>query len=143
MRKELLRKAGLAASGAIFCGAAVTVAAAPAQAAALGCTYPYVCLYNSSDVKVEQYKVITSDYQSFKRTDVYYGVNTRNDDVAYIRYTNGNVACIPAGQSNTVWDLRYWGTPNGIRISSDPTCWQLAQVRAEPDKHHRVVPKAS
>lgn len=92
-------------------------------AGALGCTYPYVCLYNANDQKVEQYRVVTSGWQSFSRTDVYYGVNTRNDDVAYIRYTNGTVACLPAGTASTVWNLRAHGVPNGIRIDSSSVCF--------------------
>ncbi len=85
--------------------------------------YPYACLYNANDVKVEQYKVVTSGWQSFTRTDVYYAVNTRNDDVVYIRYTNGRVGCLTAGNASTVWNLRSLGVPNGIRIDSSAVCF--------------------
>ncbi|GAB2989493.1 hypothetical protein GCM10027184_48530 [Saccharothrix stipae] len=90
---------------------------------ALGCTYPFACLYNSNKTKVEQFQVVTSGWQPFSRTDVYYAVNTRNDDVVYIRYTNGTVGCLTAGDASLVWNLRSLGVPNGIRIDSSPVCF--------------------
>ncbi|MFT7836924.1 hypothetical protein Q5530_12310 [Saccharothrix sp. BKS2] len=90
---------------------------------ALGCAYPYACLYNSNRTKVEQFQVVTSGWQSFSRTDVYYGVNTRNDDVVYIRYTNGKVGCLGSGNASLVWNLRSLGVPNGIRIDSSSVCF--------------------
>lgn len=91
-------------------------------AGAWGCQYPYACLYNADGKMVEKYKVVTSGWQTFTRQDVYYGVNTRNDDVVYIRYTNGNVYCMSAGDPDFAYYLRPYGIPNGIRISSSATC---------------------
>ncbi|MFC7614428.1 hypothetical protein ACFQV2_13755 [Actinokineospora soli] len=92
-----------AAIAAVAFGSLMHPTAAVAEAGpdnvtgAWGCEWPYACLYNSAGTKVSQYKAVTSGWQSFSRTDVYYGVNTRNDDVVYIRFTNGRVACLPAG----------------------------------------------
>ncbi|MGW4111222.1 hypothetical protein ACWEFJ_10115 [Actinosynnema sp. NPDC004786] len=104
-------------------GAASAAPGEVATAGALGCAYPYACLYNANEQKVEQFQVITSGWQGFNRTDVYYGVNTRNDDVVYIRYTNGKVGCLRPGNAGLVWDLRALGVPNGIRIDSSPVCF--------------------
>jgi hypothetical protein len=65
--------------------------------------------------------VVTSGWQSFSRTDVYHAVNTRNDDVVYIRHTNGVVYCLPSGHPERVYRL-YTYVPNGIRISSSSSC---------------------
>jgi hypothetical protein len=86
-----------------------------------GCEYPYVCLYDVNANMVEKYKVITSGWQTFSRRDIYYAVNTRNDDIAYIRFTNGKVFCLPAGNPDRYYYLDQ-GTPNAIRISSSSTC---------------------
>ncbi|MFC6090085.1 hypothetical protein [Saccharothrix lopnurensis] len=90
---------------------------------ALGCAYPYACLYNANQAKVGQFQVVTSGWQAFGRTDVYYAVNTRNDDVVYIRYTNGRVGCLGSGNASLVWNLRALGVPNGIRIDSSSVCF--------------------
>ncbi|GAA4419673.1 hypothetical protein GCM10023148_19080 [Actinokineospora soli] len=118
-----------AAIAAVAFGSLMHPTAAVAEAGpdnvtgAWGCEWPYACLYNSAGTKVSQYKAVTSGWQSFSRTDVYYGVNTRNDDVVYIRFTNGRVACLPAGDAWSVYYLRSIGVPNGIRIDSSPICF--------------------
>lgn len=109
-------------------GCALAIAAAPADAAPrvparyYSCTYPQACLYNQVVDVLLRYKDITTKWQSFTRTDVYWGLNTRNDDVVYIRYTNGQTACLPAGDPMATYYLRDLGTPNGIRIDSSPVC---------------------
>jgi hypothetical protein len=124
----MARKLGTIAAGAALSGGALAVAAAPAHATPrtpvpyYNCTYPYVCLYNDVVDTVLKYRDITPGWQSFTRTDVYYGLNTRNDDVAYIRYTNGKSACIPSGDPMALYDLREYGVPNGIRIDSSAVC---------------------
>lgn len=117
-----LRKAlRVVAAGALMSGAAVAVTAGPAQAAALGCVYPYACLYDFDNVLLHRYQVVTSGFQSTSG-DIVKGVNTRNDDVVYIRYTNGLIKCMPAGHSSSVYDAGYYGIVNGIRIDSASTC---------------------
>ncbi|MCW2865607.1 MAG: hypothetical protein JWP48_7315 [Actinoallomurus sp.] len=128
MPSGMARKLGTTLAVAALSGGAVAVAAAPAHAAPrtpvpyYNCTYPYVCLYNQVVDTVLKYRDFTTGWQSFSRTDVYFAVNTRNDDTAYIRYTNGDTACIPSGNPRAIYDLREFGTPNGIRIDTNPNC---------------------
>jgi hypothetical protein len=128
MRSGMARKLGTTLAAAALSGGAVAVAAAPAHAAPLtpvpyyNCTYPYVCLYNQVVDTVLKYRDFTTGWQSFSRTDVYYAVNTRNDDTAFIRYTSGYTVCIPSGNPSAIYELREFGTPNGIRIDTNPTC---------------------
>lgn len=99
----------------------------PAAADTLGstCPYPYVCFYNSLDYYgnyFQRYQDVTSSYQSVPARSGYLTVvNTRNDDVAYVRYVfNGRteVKCLRPSSSFTVTD----GRATGIRISSSSTC---------------------
>lgn len=125
-----LRKAIQAtAATALMSGAVVAVTAAPAEAAALSCPYPYTCLYNFDKGMIHQYQVVTSTFQSISNgSNVVWGVNSRNDDVVFVRYTNGVVACMQAGTPNTIYDVGYYGITNGIRIDSAATCgssWKI------------------
>jgi hypothetical protein len=128
MPSRMARKLGTMIAVAAVSGGTLALAVAPADAAPrtpvpyYNCTYPYVCLYNQTMDIVLKYRDFTSTWQSFTTPDVYFGLNTRNDDIAYIRYTNGKVACIPSGNPMAVYDLRALGTPNGIRIDTSPTC---------------------
>jgi hypothetical protein len=121
----MVRKLGAAVVVAGLAGGAVMAATTPAHATPVpnyNCTYPYVCLYNKVMDLTLKYQDVTSGYQGFSNTGIYYGLNTRNDDVAYIRYTNGKVACMPSGSPMAIYDLRQVGVPNGIKISSADTC---------------------
>lgn len=135
MISSLRRSLGTVAGAALLAGAVVLTTGAPAQAAALGCTYPYVCLYTKSETKVGQFQDVTTDWQPFSRTDIYYAVNTRNDDVAYIRYSNGLTSCLGEGKPNSVWDLRaLYGPdvyPNGIRIATESDCYPGTSTPSE------------
>lgn len=126
MSRRISRKLALTGAAATVFGATLVVTSAPAYAGGLGCNYPSACLYNASEAKIGDFKVVTSGYQTLYSTNVYYGVNTRNDDVVYIRYTNGDEACMGSGNPNLVWNLRAFGVPNGIRISSESVCWASA-----------------
>ncbi|GAA0897932.1 hypothetical protein GCM10009574_078500 [Streptomyces asiaticus] len=127
MFKGIKRSLGVFGCAGLLSAAAVLTTGGPAQAAALGCDYPKVCFYTASKTKVGQFQDVTSGWQSFSRTDIYYAVNTRNDDVAYIRYSNGQTSCLGEGQPNTIWDLRsLYGAnvyPNGVRISTSSDCY--------------------
>ncbi len=72
-----------------------------AQAAPNDCPYPYVCFYQGNS-KTGQYKDVTSGYQSVGRsssaTSIY---NSRNDDVVYVRYSDGLVVCARPRSSST------------------------------------------
>ncbi|OKI57955.1 hypothetical protein A6A27_06850 [Micromonospora sp. CB01531] len=117
------------AAGTLMSGAAVTATATPAEAAALNCPYPYTCLYDFNKVMMHRYQVVTSTFQSVSDgADVAYGVNSRNDDVVFVRYTNGLVRCMPAGTPNTIYDVGYYGVTNGIRIDSSSSCGSTIKV---------------
>lgn len=114
-------------AGSALSAGSLALAAAPAHAAPktplpwFDCKYPYACVYNSDVDIIGRYQDVTSGFQSITSTGVYYALNTRNDDVVYIRFTNGDVVCLPANDKS-LWYLRDIGIPNGIRISSSDTC---------------------
>jgi len=116
----------------------VVVAAEPAAAAGAVCPYPYVCFYSGhvgegpSTIN-GKFKVVTSGFQSITGSSRYSDsiVNTRHDDVAYVRFTDGKVICLPpADYFGGVWYPSYYDTDNdapqryinGVRISSSSTC---------------------
>lgn len=120
--KTRLAPLGLAAA-AVLSMTGAQPAAADTQGST--CPYPYVCFYNSLDyygTYFQRYRDVTSTYQSVPARSGYLTVvNTRNDDVAYIRYIfNGKtqVHCMRPGTSFGVSD----GRATGIRISSSSTC---------------------
>jgi len=127
MPATMARKAGAMAAVAAMAGGTLALAAGSASAAPrtpvpyYNCTYPYVCLYNDTVDIVARYRDVTSGFQSVP-SNVYYGLNTRNDDIAFIRYTDGSQACLPSGDPMALYYLREFGTPNGIRIDSRPDC---------------------
>jgi hypothetical protein len=126
--------------GMALSAGSLALAAAPADAAPktplpyYNCAYPYVCLYNDTMDIVLRYRDVTTGWQAFNGANVYYALNTRNDDVAYIRYTDGSEGCLPAGDPMAVYDIREYGVPNGIRIDTSAVCWpdsrKLAKVAA-------------
>jgi len=120
-------KTRLASVAAAAAGVLAMTGAPPAAADDLGstCPYPHVCFYNSLDYYgnyFQRYQDVTSTYQSVPVRNGYLTVvNTRNDDVAYVRYIfNGStqVRCMPPSSSFTVTD----GRATGIRISTSSTC---------------------
>ncbi|MER6768329.1 hypothetical protein ABT013_00695 [Streptomyces bacillaris] len=110
------------AAGVLALTAGLGVAGtAPAQAAPKDCPYPYVCFYQGNG-KTGQYKDVTSGYQSVGRsssaTSIY---NSRNDDVVYVRYSDGLVVCAPPKKQLNL--SRYPAKSiTGVRISSSPKC---------------------
>ncbi|MFB7601096.1 hypothetical protein [Streptomyces sp. NPDC056160] len=97
--------------------------AAPATTAATttaSCTYPYVCIQRLSDgAIIGRFQDVTSTWQSLpsKPSNVRV-INTRHDDVAYIREAGGSVDCV--APNSTLGITGYVLT--GIRISSSATC---------------------
>ncbi|MCX4967367.1 hypothetical protein OHA98_21890 [Streptomyces sp. NBC_00654] len=84
------------------------------------CAYPYVCLFKNG-VKIGQFQDVTSTWQNLPSRPSGPGLvvqNTRNDDVAHIRWSGGATTCIPPNSSFGVTG----GTLTGIRISSAATC---------------------
>ncbi|MFH8802159.1 hypothetical protein ACH4F6_21555 [Streptomyces sp. NPDC017936] len=124
--KPLVRKA------ASFAGVSVAVAAmsmtgasaAHAESPTQGCPYPYVCFYlNNSDLlagkPISKYRDVTSTYQAVTPRPHYGVLNTRNDDVVYLRLQSGGSICLPPN-TQTLFADAY--SVNGIRISSSSTC---------------------
>jgi hypothetical protein len=124
----MLRKFAISAAVVVLsAGAGAFVASSPAQAdSAVGCRYPRVCFYLTDgdwDDKVPSasYQDVTSTWQTLGRggRGAFIMHNTRNDDVAYVHFTNGRTACAsPNGGVN----LRAFGTADKVRISSSATC---------------------
>ncbi|MDT0404920.1 MULTISPECIES: peptidase inhibitor family I36 protein [Streptomyces] len=117
----------LASVAVAAAGVLAMTGAPPAAADDLGstCPYPHVCFYNALDYYgnyFQRYQDVTSTYQSVPaRNGFLTVVNTRNDDVAYVRYVfNGKtqVRCMPPSTTFTVTD----GRATGIRISTSSTC---------------------
>ncbi|MEU4170799.1 hypothetical protein AB0F46_28460 [Streptomyces sp. NPDC026665] len=106
--------------------AAATMAGAPAANAEPvqhGCAYPYVCFYvNRAAVNAghpaAKFQVVTSGFQDVTSRDGYIVLNTRNDDVAYLRSNAGTLCLGP----NTTTVMSAGITIDGIRISSSSTC---------------------
>ncbi|MFF5185340.1 hypothetical protein ACFY30_16385 [Streptomyces sp. NPDC000345] len=124
--KSVIRKAaGIA--GASVAVAAMSLAGAPAAHAedpTQGCPYPYVCFYVDDDAyiagrPIAKYRDVTSSYQTVRSRPHYYVLNTRNDDVAYLRLQDGTSICLRPN-SSTMFTNAYSVT--GIRISSSSTC---------------------
>ncbi len=120
MRNTVVRKAaGIAGTLALAAGlgAATTT---PAQASPSTCPYPYVCFYENGH-KLGQFQDVTSHFQTLttsqRATSVY---NSRNDDVAYIRLSNGGTVCVPP--KKTLALSPYVARATGIRISWSSTC---------------------
>lgn len=124
--KSVIRKAaGLAGAGVAVAAMSVTGAsAAQAEPPTYGCPYPYVCFYVddhawSAGTPITKYRDVTSSYQTVRSRPHYRVVNTRNDDVAYLRLQDGTSICLGAN-SETVFTNAYSVT--GIKISSSSTC---------------------
>lgn len=113
-----------AAGATVLLGTAVTLgtgsaSAAPATTAAT-CAYPYVCIERLSDgAIIGRFQDVTSTWQSLpsKPSNVEI-INTRHDDIAYIRYANGSQACVAPNSTFTITGY----VLTGIRISSSATC---------------------
>ncbi|MEU6594080.1 hypothetical protein ABZ923_33540 [Streptomyces sp. NPDC046881] len=98
--------------------------AARAEGPTQGCPYPYVCFYVDDDAllagrPISKYRDVTSAYQAVTPRPHYAVLNTRNDDVVYLRLQSGGSICL-APNHQTVFTDSY--VVNGIRISSSSTC---------------------
>jgi hypothetical protein len=122
---SIVRKA---AHLAVVAGAVATVSMAGATAATAepvqhGCAYPYVCFYASRAAvdaghPAAKFQVVTSGFQDLTARDGYIVLNTRNDDVAYLRSNAGTLCVGP----NTTTVMSPGLTLSGVRISSNPSC---------------------
>ena len=103
----------------------VVGAATPASAAVAGCAYPYVCFYPtyaeySAGHPVSRYRDVTDGWQYLRSQSVGadYIYNSRNDDVAYLHFTNDTVECLRPHE------LQNWNEKqvDRVRIDSSDTC---------------------
>ncbi|MES9520820.1 hypothetical protein [Streptomyces capoamus] len=124
--KSIVRKAAsFAAVGTAVVAMSVTGAsAAHAEGPTQGCPYPYVCFYVDNDAllaghPLSKYRDVTSAYQAVTPRPHYGVLNTRNDDVVYLRLQSGGSICLAPNQQ-TVFTDSY--VVNGIKISSSSTC---------------------
>ena len=117
------RVVAVASVATMSIGATQLVSSTPALAALGNCAYPYVCVYSSNGTKVGQYRDITANFQLFSRTDVTQAKNTRNDDVAYFTYQNGQTSCVENNRESTNLLVGVYGYVRGIRISDSDTCY--------------------
>lgn len=108
----------LVATGALLAGGTVTARAAD-QSATATCSYPYVCFIKNGTV-IGRFKDVTSGWQALpsKPSAPLSVVNTRHDDVAYIRWVGGTTACLPPQSTFSVSG----GQLDAVRISSSATC---------------------
>ncbi|MER7172885.1 hypothetical protein [Streptomyces mesophilus] len=118
--------ASLAAASSLALAPSVTAAEAPTK----GCAYPRVCFYlkkadYDANSPTAAFQDVTSTWQNLGSSSrgADFVVNTRNDDVAYLRVQNnyGDVwtECMSPNSS------RYYSTPytlTGIRISTSSSC---------------------
>ncbi|MDX3527224.1 hypothetical protein P1P75_12405 [Streptomyces sp. ID05-39B] len=98
--------------------------AAPAESPTQGCPYPYVCFYVDNNAllagtPISKYRDVTSSYQAVTPRPHYGVLNTRNDDVVYLRLQSGGSICL-GPNTQTVFTNSY--RVNGIKISSSSTC---------------------
>jgi hypothetical protein len=108
--------------------AAACVISAPAASAgtANGCVYPRVCFYlTQADWNAKRptasYQDITSGFQTLGSNSrgAYAVWNSRNDDGALLRYSNGSTYCLPPNRGDA--DIR-GDIYTGIRIMNSPSC---------------------
>ncbi|MGM9381532.1 hypothetical protein [Streptomyces sp. NRRL F-5008] len=125
MRSVVRKAAGFAGVGLFVAATSLTGAsAAHAEGPTQGCPYPYVCFYVDNDALLagrvlSKYKDVTSGYQAVTPRPHYGVLNTRNDDVVFLRLQSGGSICLPPN-SQTVFADGY--RVNGIKISSSSTC---------------------
>lgn len=108
----------LAVAGALLTGTTVAASAADRETTAT-CEYPYVCFIKNGNI-IGHFQDVTSGWQALpsKPTAPITVVNTRHDDVAYIRWVGGTTACLVPQSTFTVTG----GQLDAVRISSSATC---------------------
>ncbi|MCC5477317.1 hypothetical protein [Streptomyces barringtoniae] len=123
MRFRIATAAVLTACAMAGSGLAVSAQAASADthaassAARPTCPYPYVCFYNGNTM-TGKFKD-TGYWQSLGASRNAKGaVNTRHDDVAYVRFSNHPAICMKPGEG---WAFN-GAHPTQVYISSSSTC---------------------
>jgi hypothetical protein len=117
-----VRAVAASTGGAVVVTAGALAAPAAAQASARsGCHYPQVCVYVGGQMSHPsgRFVDVTSYWQYLGQSFGGDGVmNTRHDDVVYIKTTSGKVFCIRPGRQAGL----YSGGITAIRISWLASC---------------------
>ncbi|MYS23820.1 hypothetical protein GA0115240_156449 [Streptomyces sp. DvalAA-14] len=118
-----------AAVAAMTVGSTATASAAPQArgsfitsgtvAPAVTCPYPYVCFIENGKIG-GKFQDVTSTWQPLPSVPAapITVVNSRHDDIAYIRWVGGTTACLPPETTFYVTG----GSLNAVRIDSSATC---------------------
>lgn len=88
--------------------------------AAPSCPYPYVCFYKNG-TRTGSFQDVTSSYQNLvasRAADEVY--NTRDDDVAWLRWSDGVHTCIPPNGWYALATSPYYVT--GVKIRPESNC---------------------
>jgi hypothetical protein len=84
------------------------------------CSAPFVCFFDESGTTTGKFMEVTEGWQFLGASKgAVYVTNARRDDVAYIRFSNGETACVPPRSDR---DLSDPGTPDAIRIDPAKSC---------------------
>ena len=90
------------------------------SAAAPSCSYPYVCFYKNG-TRTGSFQDVTTYYQTLTTSrgadEVY---NTRNDDVAWLLWSDGVHTCIPPHGWYGLATSPYYVT--GVKIRPESNC---------------------
>ncbi|MFF3915133.1 hypothetical protein ACFYZB_16845 [Streptomyces sp. NPDC001852] len=111
----VLTACAMAGSGLVL--SAPSASASAHTAARPTCPYPYVCFYNG-DTMTGKFKD-TGYWQTLGASRSAKGaVNTRHDDVAYVRFSNAPTICMKPGEG---WAFN-GAHPTQVYISTSSTC---------------------
>ncbi|MFE7465971.1 hypothetical protein ACFU6R_17945 [Streptomyces sp. NPDC057499] len=129
MKMKVTKRGILGASAAAVAALTLnlTAPASPAQAAFNGCPYPYVCVWNNmagEGAPVAMYRDITDYFQSVAPRSPFSVLNTRHDDVVYVRTVSGsNQTTVCLTSDAEIYNVMSGTTTiTGIRISDNSHC---------------------
>ncbi|QLY29439.1 hypothetical protein [Nocardia huaxiensis] len=125
MRRRRYRTA-VAAVVIGFAAAPALLTAVPGRAMTVNdCTRRWVCLYDQNWRRVGAFEGVTRTWQPLAEAKgARWVVNTRNDDTAHLRFSDGTVSCVYPSNTKYLGGLVLDGEPvtvEGIQISS---VWQ-------------------
>ncbi|MEU6619714.1 hypothetical protein ABZ926_02810 [Streptomyces litmocidini] len=123
------RIAAVAVSLTAFTSTVLVLAPGASAGSWNGCAYPQVCFYQNIDRwnagnPDARYQDITSGYQNLSTAarGANYVYNTRNDDVAWLRYTEYGQTYYTCLAPNSMDHFDAEETLTGIKISSASHC---------------------
>ncbi|MFJ1796812.1 hypothetical protein [Kitasatospora griseola] len=123
------RIAAVTSSVAVLAGIALVAAPSASATSYNGCDWPRVCFYQTQPdwtigMPDAAYQDVTTSYQDLSSRA--YGAdwvyNSRNDDRAMIRFTNGGTTYYKCLPPNGTLQFSAASTVTGIRIDAAATC---------------------